>query len=80
MQSVSFDQTLLKFIEIFISLHEKNVEETISVVINDSSDVRCLDLYLINIFTKSTKAERCTDIKFTQTLYCLSVTVGDLNF
>ena len=80
MQSVSFDQTLLKFIEIFISLHEKNVEETISVVINDSSDVRCLDLYLINIFTKSTKAERCTDIKFRQTLYCLSVTVGDLNF
>ena len=80
MQSVGFDQTLNKFIEIFISLHEKNVEETISVAINDSSDVRCLDLYLINIFTKSTKAERCTDIKFKLTLYCLSVTVEDLNF
>ena len=59
MQSVGFDQTLIKFIEIFISLHEKNVEETISVAINDSFDVRCLDLYLINIFTKSTMAERC---------------------
>ena len=47
--------------------------ETISVAINDRSDVRCLDLYLINIFTKSTKAERCTDIMFKQTLYCLSV-------
>ena len=80
MQSVGFDQTLIKFIEIFISLHEKNVEETISLAINDSSDVRCLDLYLINIFTKSTKAERCTDIKFKLTLYCLSVTVEDLNF
>ena len=58
MQSVGFDQTLINFIEIFISLHEKNVEETISLAINDSSDVRCLDLYLINIFTKSTMAER----------------------
>ena len=42
-----------------ISLREKTVVETILVVITDSSDVRCFDLYLINIFTKSTKAERC---------------------
>ena len=39
----------------------------------------CLDLYLINIFTKSTKVERCTDITFKLTLYYLSVTVEDLN-
>ena len=31
--------------------------EIISVAINDSSDVLCFDLYLINIFAKSTKAE-----------------------
>ena len=53
--------------------------ETISVVSTDSSDVRCLDLYLIDIVTKSTKAERCTDITFKLKLYCLSVTVKDRN-
>ena len=37
-----------------ISWPEKTVVETISVAITDSSDVRCFDLYLINIFTKST--------------------------
>ena len=36
--------------------------ETISVAINDSSDVLCFVLYLINIFEKSTKAQRCTDV------------------
>ena len=49
------------------------------MAISDSSNVQCLDLYLINIFTKSTKAERCTDIMFKLTHYCLSVTVEDLN-
>ena len=29
--------------------------ETISVAINDNSDVLCFDLYLINIFVKSNK-------------------------
>ena len=53
--------------------------ETILVVIAESSDVRCFDLYLINIFAKSTKAERCTDIMFKLTVNCLSVTVEDLN-
>ena len=53
--------------------------ETISVVITDISDVQCLDLYITNMITKSTKAERCTDIKFKLTLSCLSVTVEDLN-
>ena len=63
-----------------ISLQEKKtIVEIISVAITDSSDMRCLDLYLINIFTKSTKAERCTDITFKLTLHCLSVTVEDLN-
>ena len=36
----------------------------ISVAINDSSDMLCFDLYLINIFAKSTKAERYTDFMF----------------
>ena len=53
--------------------------ETISVAISDSSDVLCFDLYLINIFVKSMKAEICTDIIFKLTLYCLSVTVENLN-
>ena len=53
--------------------------ETISVAINDSSDVLCFDLYLVNIFVKSMKAERWTDVTFKLTLYCLSVTVEDLN-
>ena len=58
---------------------KKPVVETILVPISDSSDVCCFDLYLINIFMKSTKAERCTDIMFRLTLYCLCVTVEDLN-
>ena len=49
------------------------VVETISVATDDSTDVLCFELYLINIFAKSAKAERCT-------IYCLSVTVEDLNF
>ena len=43
------------------------------------SDVPCFDLYLINIFVKLTKAKRFTDVMFKLTLYCLSVTVEDLN-
>ena len=42
-----------------------------SVAITDSSDMRCFDWYLINIFMKSTKAERCIDIMFKLTLHCL---------
>ena len=53
--------------------------ETISVAINGSSNVHYFDLYLINIFTKSRKAERCTDIMFKMAFYCFSVTVEDLN-
>ena len=49
------------------------------IVITDSSDVPCLELYLINMFTRSTKVERFTDITFKLTLYCLSVTVEDQN-
>ena len=44
----------------------------------DSSDVGCLDLYLINLFTKSMKAERCTDI-IAKLKLCLSVIDEDLN-
>ena len=49
------------------------------MTITDSSNVRCLELYLINIFTKSTKAERCTDITFKLIFYCLFVATEDLN-
>ena len=45
----------------------------------DSSNVWCLDLYLMKIFMESAKAERCTGIMFKLTLYCLSVIVEDLN-
>ena len=56
MQSVGFEQTFIKFIEIFVPQEQfiyrkKHVVETISLAITDSSDVRCLDLHLINIFT-----------------------------
>ena len=53
--------------------------ETISVAMTGSSDMHCLGLYLTNIFTKSRKAERCTDVMFKLAFYCLSVTVEDLN-
>ena len=53
--------------------------ETISVAINDSSDVLCFEIDLINIFAKFTKAERCTDVMFKLTLYCLSITAEDLS-
>ena len=52
--------------------------ETISLVINDSSDVLCFRLNLINIFAKSTKPERYADVMFKLT-YCLSATAEDLN-
>ena len=57
---------------------KKTVVETISLVINDSSDVLCFRLNLINIFAKSTKPERYADVMFKLT-YCLSVTAEDLN-
>ena len=53
--------------------------ETISVAVNDSSDVLCFDHFLINTLEKSMKTERCTDVMFKLTLYCLCVTVEDLN-
>ena len=58
---------------------KKAAVETILVAINDSSDVLCFILYLINIFEKSTKVERCTDVMFKLILYYLSGTVEDLN-
>ena len=51
MQSVVFEQTFTKqFLK-----RRKNVAEIISVTINDSSDLLCFELYLINIFVKSAK-------------------------
>ena len=83
-ESVGFEQTFMKFFEIFVSQEQflygkKMVVETILVAITDSSNVRCFDLHLINIFKKSLKAESCADIMFKLTLNCLSVTVEDLN-
>ena len=46
-----------------ISLQEKTIVETILLAITDNSDVHFFDLYLMNIFMKPMKAERCTDIK-----------------
>ena len=54
--------------------------KTNSKAISDSSDVFCFDLYLRNAFAKSTMAERWTDVMFKLTLYCLSVTIEDLNY
>ena len=83
-ESVGFEQTFTKFIEVFVLQKysfcgKKIVVETILVVITDSSNVCCFDLYLINMFMKSTKSERYMDIMFKVTLYCLPVTVEDLN-
>ena len=43
------------------------------------SDVCCFYLSLKNIFTKSVKTERLTDVMFKLAFYCLSVTVEVLN-
>ena len=50
--------------------------ETISVAITGSSDMRCFDLYLINIFMKSRKVDRCTDFMI-KLAFCLSFTVEE---
>ena len=57
---------------------KKPIVEIILVAITDTFDVHYFDQYLINIFTKSMKAERWTDM-FELTLYCLSATVEDIN-
>ena len=62
-----------------ISLLEKNGVETIPVAVNDSSDVLSFDHFLINTFENSMKVERYTNVMFKLTLYCLYVTVEDLN-
>ena len=67
------------FRKINFFIGKKTIVETISVTIDDSSDVFYFDLYLINISAKSTKAETCTGVMFKLTLNCLSVTVEDLN-
>ena len=84
LESAGFEQAFTKFIEIFVPQKlflygKKTVVETILAAITDSPDVHCFDLYLINIFMKSAKAERCTDIMFKLTPFCLSVTGEDLN-
>ena len=50
--------------------------ETISVAVTGSSDMRCFDLYLINIFMKPRKVDRCTDFMF-KLAFCLSFTVEE---
>ena len=58
---------------------KKPIVEIILVAITDTFNVHYFDLYLINIFTKSTKAERWTDIMVGLVLYFLSATVEDIN-
>ena len=48
MQSVGFEQASTKFRD-FRSARIISLEETISVAITESSNVHCLNLYLINI-------------------------------
>ena len=74
-------QNLLRFLfhKNNFLIGKKPTVETISVGINDTSGVLCFVLDLINIFEKSTKAERYKDVMFRLTLYCLYGTVEDLN-
>ena len=57
MQNVGFEPTTTKFMESFVAKEYfflgKAVMETISVAITGSSNMHCLDIYLINIFTES---------------------------
>ena len=83
-QSVGFEQStknLLRFSfrKNNFSIGKKDVVETTSKAINNSSDLLCFDLCLMNIFEKSSKAERWRDVLFKVTLYCFSVTAKDLN-
>ena len=77
MQIVRIKQTSTKFLEKKMKKIVKNLlwklSHWLSVIL-----LMCFDLYLINIFVKSTKAERCPDIMFKLTLYCLFVTAGDI--
>ena len=76
----SFSATIYKIywgccsVKVVSFWRKRCIVETISVAIKDKSNMICFDLYLINIFLKSTKAERCTDVMFRLTLYCLSGT------
>ena len=67
-----------KLVSNLLSMQSVGFEQTFMKFI-DSSNVWCLDPCLIIIFTKSTKGERCTDVKFKLALYCLSIIVEDLN-
>ena len=77
MQIVRIKQTSTIFLEKKMKKIVKNLlwklSHWLSVIL-----LMCFDLYLINIFVKSTKAERCSDIMFKLTLYCLFVTAGDI--
>ena len=73
-QRVGFEQTFMKFIELFVLQEKflywkKTTVENISMAVNDSSDVRCFCLHLITI---------CTDISKV-ILHCLSVIIEDLD-
>ena len=74
-------QNLLRFLfrEINFFIGKKTVVETFSVAINDSSGVLCFNLYRINIFEKPAKAQRCRDVMFNLTFYCLFVIFEDVN-
>ena len=85
MQSEGFEQTFTNLVRLLFQTNtfcftgKKTIVENISVAITDSSSMCYFDRCLINIFLKSIKAERCTDIMFKLTLHCLSATVEDPN-
>ena len=76
MQCIGFQQTSTKFMEIFVPYEcflyrKQNSGNNPSGHLTDSSDMCCSNLYLINIFTKSTKEMHRR--------YVQSLTVEDLN-
>ena len=72
MQSAGFYQIFTKFVETFVLqelflYRKKTVVETVSVAIV------CVVLSCNKYITKSTKAERCTEIMFKLTFYRLYI-------
>ena len=52
--------------------------KSMQIADSEQTSTKFIEIFVPNIFVKSTKAERCTYVMFKQTL-CLSVTVKDLN-
>ena len=75
MQIVGFEQTLQNLLRFSFRknnfcIGKKTIVEFISVAVNDSSDVLCFYLCLINLLAKSMKTERCTAVMFKLLFIC----------